>query len=46
MLAEVQRATDKVIIWFNQDIFTVQSVVHSQSDRICDANVTDDPEGI
>ena len=46
LLAEIRRSTDRVIIWFNQEIFTVQSVVNSQNDRIYEANVMDVQEGI
>ena len=46
LLAEILRSTDRVIIWFNQEIFTVQSVVNSQNDRIYEANVMDVQEGI
>ena len=46
LLAEIRRSTDRVIIWFNQEIFTVQSVANSQNDRIYEANVMDVQEGI
>ena len=45
MLEEIQNAADKVIIWSDEKMFTVQSVVNSQNDRVYAARAEDLPEG-
>ena len=46
LLAEIRRTSDKVIIWFSQEIFMSRSVANGQNDRIYEANVMDVQEGI
>ena len=45
MLDDIQSATGKVFIWSDEKIFTVQSVVNSQNDRIYAADARDVPQG-
>ena len=45
-LDEIWSFNDEVIIWFNLEIFAVQSVASSQNGRINEANVRDVQEGI
>ena len=45
MLEEIQSATDKVFIWSDEKMFTVQAVMNSQNDRVYAANAGDLPEG-
>lgn len=42
MLQEIQSAANKVLVWYDEKIFTVQAVVNSQNDRVCVQHL---PEG-
>lgn len=45
MLDDIKNSTDKVIIWSDEKIFSVQATLNSQNDRIYAAHTSDLPEG-
>uniref|UniRef100_A0A3P8TI71 Paired domain-containing protein n=1 Tax=Amphiprion percula TaxID=161767 RepID=A0A3P8TI71_AMPPE len=45
MLQEIQSATDKVMVWSDEKMFTVQAVVNSQNDRVYAHSAQHLPEG-
>lgn len=44
-MGKMERAGDKVMIWSDENVFTVQAVTNQQNDRACAANNNDLPQG-
>lgn len=45
MLQEIESVADKVLVWSDEKIFTVQAVVNSQNERVYAHSAQHLPEG-